>query len=51
MTCDEKIMQKMLVSEKELRNVNFERSKKALIYIKLTQWIMIIICIWLSIQW
>ena len=34
-TCDKKIMlRKILVFEKELSDINFERLKKALIYIK-----------------
>ena len=34
-TCDEKIiLEKILVSEKELNDINFERLKKALTYIK-----------------
>ena len=42
---------KILVSDKELNDVNSERLKMALIYRTLTQWIMIIICISLPIQW
>lgn len=46
-TCGAKvILKKILISEKELRDINFERLKHALVYIKKNYLILMITCIY-----